>query len=61
MVIPWQEVEVKVFVLNVVAEIVLQDAQPFDVSVLMHLVMVLSNSSSGGHTGFMCWVQKVNC
>lgn len=56
--IPWQEVEVKLFVLNVVAEIVLQDAQPFDVSVLMHLVMVLSNSSSGGHTGFMCWVQK---
>jgi len=27
-------------------------------SILIHLVMVLSNSSSGGLTGFMCLVQK---
>eukprot|EP01018_Ginkgo_biloba_P017529 Gb_23906 [translate_table: standard] len=56
--IPWQEVEAKLFVLNMVAEIVLQDGQPFDFSFLMHLVMALSNSSSGGLTGFMCLVQK---
>ncbi|KAH9329052.1 hypothetical protein KI387_001160, partial [Taxus chinensis] len=56
--IPWQDVEAKVFVLNVVAEIVLQNVQPFDYAILMQLVIILANNSSGGLKGFMCLVQK---
>lgn len=56
--IPWQDIEATVFVLNVVAEMVLQTSPTFDISILMQLVIVLSNNSSVGPTGFMFLVQK---
>ncbi|KAH9742978.1 Xpo1 domain-containing protein [Citrus sinensis] len=51
--IPWKEVETKLFALNVVSEVVLQEGQAFDFSVIMQLVAVLSASRSEELKGFM--------
>ncbi|KAH9791450.1 Xpo1 domain-containing protein [Citrus sinensis] len=51
--IPWKEVETKLFALNVVSEVVLQEGQAFDFSVIMQLVAVLSTSRSEELKGFM--------
>ncbi|CAA2985061.1 transportin MOS14 isoform X1 [Olea europaea subsp. europaea] len=56
--IPWKEVEAKLFMLNAVAEVVLKEGQPFDVSVLMHLVTILSSRTCDARKGFMCLVYK---
>lgn len=56
--IPWKEVEAKLFMLNAVAEVVLKEGQPIDVSILMHLVTILSNRTSDALRGFMCLVYK---
>ncbi|KAM7512663.1 hypothetical protein LguiB_011538 [Lonicera macranthoides] len=56
--IPWKEVETKMFALNVVAEVVLQEGQPFDLSIVMHLVSILSNRISDELKGFMCIVYR---
>ncbi|XP_057982935.1 transportin MOS14 isoform X2 [Malania oleifera] len=56
--IPWKEVESKMFALNVVAEVVLQEGQAFDFSVIMLLVTVLSNKASDELKGFMCIVYR---
>uniref|UniRef100_A0A5B7BA30 Putative importin-13 isoform X2 n=1 Tax=Davidia involucrata TaxID=16924 RepID=A0A5B7BA30_DAVIN len=54
--IPWKEVETKMFALNVVAEVVLQEGQSFDFSMVMHLVTILSSRASDELKGFMCIV-----
>ncbi|KAL2532396.1 ARM repeat superfamily protein [Abeliophyllum distichum] len=56
--IPWKEVEAKLFMLNAVAEVVLKEGQPSDVSVVMHLVTILSSRTCDDLKGFMCLVYK---
>ncbi|XP_052188818.1 transportin MOS14 isoform X3 [Diospyros lotus] len=56
--IPWKDVESKMFALNVVAEVVLQEGQTFDFSVIMHLVTILSSMASEEIKGFMCIVYR---
>ncbi|XP_071723480.1 uncharacterized protein, partial [Rutidosis leptorrhynchoides] len=56
--IPWKEVETRLFVLNVVSEVVLQEGQAFDLSVVMQLVTMLSSRPSDGIKGFMCIVYR---
>ncbi|GMJ01364.1 hypothetical protein like AT1G12930 [Hibiscus trionum] len=55
--IPWKEVEIKLFALNVVSD-VLQGGQTFDFSVVMQLVTVLSSWPSDELKGFMCIVYR---
>ncbi|KAL2319311.1 hypothetical protein Fmac_028280 [Flemingia macrophylla] len=54
--IPWKEVESKLFVLNVVADVIIQDGQSYDFSVVMQLVTMLSTKPSNGINGFICVV-----
>uniref|UniRef100_A0A2P2LXC2 Exportin-1/Importin-beta-like domain-containing protein n=1 Tax=Rhizophora mucronata TaxID=61149 RepID=A0A2P2LXC2_RHIMU len=54
--IRWKEVETKLFALNVVSEVVLQEGQNFDFSVIMQLVTMLSSRPSDELPGFMCIV-----
>ncbi|XP_043724641.1 importin-13 isoform X3 [Telopea speciosissima] len=56
--IPWKEVETKMFVLNLVAEIILKDGQLFDFSVVMRLVTILSSRASDELKGFICIVYR---
>ncbi|KAG6660061.1 transportin MOS14 [Carya illinoinensis] len=56
--IPWTEVESKLFALNVVAEVVLQEGQTFDFSVIMQLITILSARPSDELKGFMCIVYR---
>ncbi|KAM7277159.1 hypothetical protein ACFE04_019025 [Oxalis oulophora] len=56
--IPWKEVETRLFVLNVVSEFVLQEGQTFDLSVVMQLVTMLSCRTSDALKGFMCIVYR---
>ncbi|ERN06419.1 transportin MOS14 isoform X1 [Amborella trichopoda] len=56
--IPWEEVEARMFALHTVAEIILRDGQPFDFSVIMQLVTMLSSRSAEDLVGFMCIVYK---
>ncbi|KAA3471448.1 transportin MOS14 isoform X1 [Gossypium australe] len=56
--IPWKEVEIKLFTLNVVSDVVLQGGQTFDFSVVMQLVTVLSSWPSDDLKGFMCIVYR---
>lgn len=43
-----------------VAELVIQESQKFDLSLIMHLVTLLSSGSSSKSTGFMCIVRKMS-
>ncbi|XP_028778156.1 transportin MOS14-like, partial [Neltuma alba] len=54
----WKEVESKLFVLNAVAEVIIQDGQTFDSSVVMQLVTMLSTKPSDGLNGFICIVYR---
>ncbi|KAF3776916.1 Transportin-3 [Nymphaea thermarum] len=56
--IPWKEVESKMFALNMVAEIVLQEGHPFDFSIVMQLVTVLSTIPPDNLKGFMGFVYR---
>ncbi|PON35483.1 Exportin [Parasponia andersonii] len=56
--IPWKEVEAKLFVLNAVADVVLQEAQTFDFSMVMELVNLLSTRSSDELKGFISIVYR---
>ncbi|KAL0014887.1 hypothetical protein SO802_001956 [Lithocarpus litseifolius] len=56
--IPWTEVESKLFALNVVAEVVLQEGQSFDFSVIMQLVAMLSIWPSDELKGYVCFVYR---
>ncbi|KAK3009097.1 hypothetical protein RJ639_015257 [Escallonia herrerae] len=51
--IPWKEVETKLFALSVVAEVVLQEGRTFDLSMVMHLVTILTSRSSDELKGFI--------
>ncbi|TYK28320.1 transportin-3 isoform X2 [Cucumis melo var. makuwa] len=54
--IPWKEVESKLFALNVVAEVVLQEGQSFDFVVITQLVTMLAARPSNEIKGVMCLV-----
>ncbi|XP_050380525.1 transportin MOS14 [Argentina anserina] len=56
--IAWTVVETKLFALNVVAEVVLQEGQIFDFSVIMQLVTVLSTRPLDELRGIMCIVHR---
>ncbi|XP_020533475.2 transportin MOS14 isoform X2 [Jatropha curcas] len=56
--VPWKEVEAKLFALNVVSEVVLQEAQTFDFSVIIQLATMLSIRPSDKLKGFMCIVYR---
>ncbi|KAK1568404.1 hypothetical protein Q3G72_024037 [Acer saccharum] len=51
--IPWKEVETKLFALNVVSEVVVQEGQAFDFSMIMQFVTMLSAQRSDDLRGFM--------
>ncbi|CAN1243998.1 Tnpo3 [Linum perenne] len=55
---PWKEVEAKLFVLNVVSEVVLQEGQMFDISCIMQLVTMLSTWPPDELSGFMSVVRR---
>ncbi|XP_031391931.1 importin-13 isoform X2 [Punica granatum] len=56
--IPWKEIETKSFVLNVVAEVVIQEGQTPDFSAIMQLVTALSARSADELKGFICIVYR---
>ncbi|KAH1194288.1 Transportin MOS14 [Glycine max] len=56
--IPWKEVESKLFSLNAVADVIVQDGQSYDFSVVMQLVTMLSIKPSDGLKGFICIVYR---
>ncbi|XP_071675183.1 uncharacterized protein [Lolium perenne] len=43
--IPWKEVEVRMYALSMVADTILQDGSPFDFSIIMHFVNILSSGT----------------
>ncbi|KAL4567970.1 hypothetical protein LXL04_023567 [Taraxacum kok-saghyz] len=56
--IPWKEVETRMSALNVVADVVLQEGQTFDLSMVLHLVTILCDRASYEPKGFMCIVHR---
>ncbi|XP_068665296.1 transportin MOS14 isoform X2 [Aristolochia californica] len=56
--ISWKEVETRMFALNMVAEQILQDSHPFDFSLIMQLVTILSSRPPEEMRGFMCFVYR---
>ncbi|XP_073128464.1 transportin MOS14 isoform X2 [Henckelia pumila] len=56
--ISWKEVETKLFILNVVSEVVLNEGQHFDTSVIVQLVTILSNKTSADLKGLMFLIYK---
>lgn len=56
--IPWKEIEAKMFALNAVAEVVVQEGQKFDLSIVLHLVSILSSGTSNEGKGLMCIVYR---
>ncbi|XP_078159617.1 ARM repeat superfamily protein isoform X1 [Carex rostrata] len=56
--IPWKEVEAKMFALYAVSEAVVQAGNPFDVSVIMNLVTILSNRKPNELNGLLALVYK---
>lgn len=56
--IPWQKVEVRLFALNTVAEVVLEDEQPFDLSIIMHMMMTMNNNHIDAPPALMHLVHK---
>ncbi|CAN0876030.1 Transportin MOS14 [Linum grandiflorum] len=56
--VPWKEVETKLFFLNVVSEVVLQESQMFDISCIMQLVTMLSTWPPDELSGFMNVVRR---
>ncbi|XP_048134614.1 transportin MOS14 isoform X3 [Rhodamnia argentea] len=55
---PWKEVEAKLFALNVVSEMILQEGQSPDFSAIMQLVIALSARPSAELKGFICLVYR---
>lgn len=56
--IPWEDVETRMYALNMVAETVLQEGHPFDFSLIMRLVTILSSRPSEELKGFLSFVYK---
>lgn len=56
--IPWQMVEVRLFALNTVAEVVLEDEQHFDLSIVMRLIMAMHTAQIDAAPALMHLVHK---
>ncbi|KAL5058902.1 hypothetical protein RYX36_030506 [Vicia faba] len=56
--LPWKEMESKLFALNAVADVIIQDGQSFDLSAVMQLVTMLSSKPCDGLKGFICIVYR---
>jgi transportin-3 len=56
--IPWKEVEVRMYALSMVADTILQDGSPFDVSIIMHFVNILSSRTPAQLNGCQFLVYK---
>ncbi|XP_025658533.1 uncharacterized protein [Arachis hypogaea] len=56
--IPWKEVESKLFALNAAADVIIQNGQSFDFSMVMQIVTMLSTKPSDGLKGFNCIVYR---
>lgn len=56
--IPWKEVEVRMYALSMVADTILQDGIPFDFSIVMHFVNILSSRTPGELNGCLFLVYK---
>ncbi|CAK8542797.1 unnamed protein product [Lathyrus sativus] len=56
--LPWKEMESKLFALNAVADVIMQDGQSFDFSAVMQLVTMLSSKPCDGLKGFICIVYR---
>ncbi|KAL6842920.1 hypothetical protein ACP4OV_027233 [Aristida adscensionis] len=56
--IPWKEVEVRMYALSMVADTILQDESPFDFSIIMHFVNILSSRTPVELNGSLFLVYK---
>ncbi|GJN04681.1 hypothetical protein PR202_ga22246 [Eleusine coracana subsp. coracana] len=56
--VPWKEVEVRMYALSMVADTILQDESPFDFSVIMHFVNILSSRTPVELNGSLFLVYK---
>lgn len=56
--IPWKMVEVRLFALNTVAEVVLEEEQPSDLSIIMHMMMAMHNNHIDADPALMHLVHK---
>ncbi|KAM0913940.1 hypothetical protein ACQ4PT_011836 [Festuca glaucescens] len=56
--IPWKEVEVRMYALSMVADTILQDGSPFDFSIIMHFVNILSSRTPAELNGCQFVVYK---
>ncbi|RYR54088.1 hypothetical protein Ahy_A06g029355 isoform B [Arachis hypogaea] len=56
--IPWKEVESKLFALNAAADVIIQNGQSFDFSMVMQIVTMLSTKPSDGLKGFNCIISS---
>ncbi|XP_065865601.1 transportin MOS14 isoform X2 [Euphorbia lathyris] len=56
--VPWKEVEAKLFALNAVSEVIIQEVQTFDFSAIMQLATLLSSTPSDKPKGFICIVYR---
>ncbi|XP_062197197.1 transportin MOS14 isoform X2 [Phragmites australis] len=56
--VPWKEVEVRMYALSLVADTILQDESPFDFSIIMHFVNILSSRTPVELNGSLFLVYK---
>ncbi|KAG8090646.1 hypothetical protein GUJ93_ZPchr0011g26887 [Zizania palustris] len=56
--IPWKEVEVRMYALSMVGDTILQDGGPFDFSIIMHFVNILSTRAHSELNGCLFLVYK---
>ncbi|CAO2144367.1 unnamed protein product [Urochloa humidicola] len=56
--VPWKEVEVRMYALSMVADTILQDESPFDFSMIMHFVNILSSRAPIELNGSLFLVYK---
>ncbi|KAG2562521.1 hypothetical protein PVAP13_8KG282700 [Panicum virgatum] len=56
--VPWKEVEVRMYALSMVADTILQDESPFDFSMIMHFVNILSSRTPVELNGSLFMVYK---
>ncbi|KAJ1275764.1 hypothetical protein BS78_05G161400 [Paspalum vaginatum] len=56
--VPWKEVEVRMYALSMVADTILQDESPFDFSIIMHFVNMLSSRTPVELNGSLFLVYK---
>nr|CAB3491710.1 unnamed protein product [Digitaria exilis] len=56
--VPWKEVEVRMYALSMVADTILQDESPFDFSIVMHYVNILSGRTPVELNGGLFLVYK---